>query len=53
MEYHVYPQGERGNFKIKTYYQEDGEFTWVEARHAFKYDITAPALGILLIDCIA
>ena len=49
----LYPQGERGNFKIKTRYDEDGEFTWVEARHAFKYQITAPKLGILLVDCIA
>ena len=49
----LYPKNERGNFKIKTYYNEEGEFTWVEARHAFKYQIIAPALGILLVDCIA
>jgi hypothetical protein len=49
----LYPSNERGNFKIKTRYDQDGEFTWVEARHAFKYQIVAPALGILLVDCIA
>ncbi len=49
----LYPAGEKGNYKIKTRYDEDGEFTWVEARTAFKFQIVAAALGILLVGVIA
>jgi hypothetical protein len=48
----LYPKGERGNYKNKMRYDEDGEFTWIEGRQAFKYQITAPALGILIQACI-
>jgi len=45
--------GERGNFKMKSNYNENREGLYMEARQAFVFKICAPALGVLLVDAIA
>ena len=50
----LYPaNGERGNYKIKTVYNENREGLHMEARVAFIFKVTAPKLGILFKDVIA
>ena len=50
----LYPgSGERGNYKLKTNYNENREGLYMEARLAFVFKIVASRLGILLVDAIA
>lgn len=50
----LYPaNGERGNFKLKSIYNENREGLYLEARQAFLFKVVASRLGILLVDAIA
>jgi len=50
----LYPSnGERGNFKLKSNYNENREGLYVEGRQAFIFKVVASRLGILLKDAIA